>query len=171
VVAYLREHLVVRQKWLDDDHFLAALEIGQTVPGLVSTNVSVIVGSRMRGVSGAIVSAVGMMLPGAITVFILGLLYAHFRTDPDVRAMLHGVGAAAVGLILAVALQIGARELKQWRDLIILLAAFLLVGVWHVSLLPVLVILAPIAIQLNRPQPAELADYRARKNATARPAS
>src|SRR5208282_1420540 len=85
VVAYLQEHLVVRQKWLDDDHFLAALEIGQTIPGLVSTNVSVIVGSRLRGVTGAIVSAVGMTLPGAVSVFILGLLYAHFRTDPDVR--------------------------------------------------------------------------------------
>lgn len=34
VVAYLREHLVERQKWLDEDQFLAALEIGETVPGL-----------------------------------------------------------------------------------------------------------------------------------------
>ena len=163
VVAYLREHLVVRQKWLDEDHFLAALEIGQTIPGLVSTNISVIVGSRLRGVKGAIVSALGMTLPGAISVFILGLLYEQFSGNPEVRAMLHGVGAAAVGLILAVTLQIGSRALKQWRDLGILLAAFLLVGVWHVSLVPVLVVLAPIAIRLNRPEPGVLADYHARQ--------
>jgi chromate transporter len=163
VVAYLREHLVVRQKWLDDDHFLAALEIGQTVPGLVSTNVSVIVGGRLHGVKGAIVSAFGMILPGAISVFILGLLYARFRTDPDVRAMLHGVGAAAVGLILAVALQVGTRAVAKWRDLAILLVAFLMVGVFHISLLPVLVVLAPISIGLNRPASGAMADYHARR--------
>jgi len=166
VVAYLREHLVVRQKWLDEDHFLAALEIGQTVPGLVSTNVSVIVGSRLRGVSGAIVSALGMTLPGAISVFALGLLYERFRTNPEVNAMLKGVGAAAVGLILAVTLQIGWRALKRWRDLAILLAAFMLVGVWHVSLVPVLIVLAPIAVRLNRPDRVAVADYRARQRAS-----
>jgi chromate transporter len=165
VVAYLREHLVVRQKWLDDDHFLAALEIGQTIPGLVSTNVSVIVGSRLRGVKGAIVSALGMILPGAVSVFILGLLYARFRTDPDVRAMLHGVGAAAVGLILAVALQVGTRAISKWPDLVILLAAFLMVGVFHISLLPVLVVLAPIAIGINRPDSGAMVEYHARRNA------
>ncbi len=169
VVAYLREHLVQRQKWLDDDHFLAALEIGQTVPGLVSTNVSVIVGSRLRGVKGAIVSALGMTLPGAIAVFFLGILYEQFSDNPEVRAMLHGVGAAAVGLILAVTLQIGGRALKAWRDVAILLVTFLLVGVWHVSLIPVLVVLAPIAIRLNRPEPAALADYQARRTTIARP--
>ena len=166
VVAYLREHLVVRQKWLDEEHFLAALEIGQTLPGLTSTNVSVIVGGRMRGVPGAIVSALGMTLPGAISVFILGLLYARYHSNPDVRAMLHGVGAAAVGLILAVTLQVGSRALNKGWDFAILLAAFLLVGVWHVSLVPVLVVLAPIAIRLNRPEAAVLADYRARQGAT-----
>jgi chromate transporter len=161
VVAYLREHLVERQHWLDEDRFLAALEIGETVPGLMSTNVSVIVGSRLRGVAGAIVSVLGIMLPGAVVVFILGLLYARFKNDPDVGAVLHGVGAAAVGLILAVTLQIGGREIKGWRDLAILVAAFVLVGVLHVSLVPVLVVLAPIAIGMNRPDPT-LATHRAK---------
>ncbi len=163
VVAYLREHLVVRQKWLDENHFLAALEVGQTVPGLTSTNISVIVGSRLRGVPGAIVSVLGMTIPGTISVFILGLLYAQFRTNPEVSAMLHGVGAAAVGLILAVTLQVGSSALKRSQDIAILIVAFLLVGVWHVSLLPVLVVLAPISIRLNRPDQNAVADYHARQ--------
>jgi chromate transporter len=163
VVAYLREHLVSRQKWLDEDHFLASLEIGQTVPGLVSTNVSVIVGSHLRGVAGAIAAAVGMTLPGAIVVFILGLLYTHFKNNPEVDALLDGVGAAAVGLILAVTLQIGAREIKKWQDWIILIPAFVVVGIFHISLVPVLAVLVPIAIQFNRPQAKELAEYHAQQ--------
>jgi|SRR5208282_2855158 len=165
VIAYLREHLVNRQNWLDDDHFLAALEIGQTVPGLISTNVSVIVGNRLRGVAGSITAVAGMTLPGAIVVFILGLLYARFKNNPDVVAVLCGVGAAAVGLILAVTLQFGRREISKWQDWIILMPAFVLVGVFHISLVPVLVVLAPIAIELNRPNRKELAAYHAQQAA------
>lgn len=163
VIAYLRDHLVVRRKWLDEDHFLACLEIGQTVPGLVSTNVSVIVGSRLRGAAGAVTSAVGMTLPGAVVVFVLGLLYTQFKNDPGVDAVLDGVGAAAVGLILAVTLQMGAREIKKWQDWIILIPAFVVVGIFHISLVPVLAVLVPIAIQFNRPQAKELAAYHAQQ--------
>src|SRR5271163_5314815 len=65
VVAYLREHLVSRQKWLDEDHFLAAYEIATTVPGLIATNVAVIVGSHLRGVAGAVAAPGARGLPGA----------------------------------------------------------------------------------------------------------
>jgi chromate transporter len=163
VIAYLREHLVSRQQWLDEDHFLATCEIGQTVPGLVSTNIAVIVGSHLRGAAGAIAAAVGMTLPGAIVVFILGLLYTQFKNNPEVDAALDGVGAAAVGLILAVTLQMGMREIKKWQDWIILIPAFVVVGIFHISLVPVLAVLVPIAIQFNRPQAKELAEYHAQQ--------
>jgi chromate transporter len=163
IVAYLREHLVERQKWLDEDHFLAALEIGQTVPGLIATNVSVIVGSRLRGIRGSIAAVMGMTIPGAIAVFILGLLYTRFRNDPEVSAVLNGAAAAAVGLILGVAVQTGRREIKKWQDWAILIPAFVVVGIFHISLVPVLVVLAPIAIQINRPEKKELAAYHSRQ--------
>jgi chromate transporter len=165
LVAYLREHLVERKRWLDEDQFLAVLEIGETVPGLISTNVSVIVGSRLGGAPGAFVAAVGMTLPGAVAVFVLGLLYAHFKSNPEVAAALSGVAAAAVGLILAVAVQIGWRELKPGMDLAILGCAFLLVAIWNISLVPVLAILIPIAIWINRPANEVLAAYHARQAA------
>src|ERR1700687_3262596 len=165
VVAYLREHLVSRRKWLDEDHFLASLEIGQTVPGLVSTNVSVLVGSHLRGVAGAVAAAVGMTLPGAIVVFILGLLYTQFKNNPEVDAALDGVGAAAVGLILAVTLQIGAREIRKWQDWLIMIPAFVVVGIFHISLVPVLAVLVPIAIQFNRPRAKEIAEYHSQQAA------
>lgn len=163
VVAYLREHLVHRQKWLNDDEFIAALEIGETVPGLISTNVSVIVGNHLRGVRGAIAAIVGMTIPGAVAIALLGVLYSHFRSDPEVKALLAGVSAAAVGLIFAVTLQIGKREMTQWIDFAILIPVFLLVGVFHISLVPALVVFAPIAIWIHRPNEAELSRYHAQR--------
>ena len=151
VVAYLREALVSGQGWLDDDEFLGDLELSQTLPGLNATNMSVIVGDRLRGVAGAIVAFLGMTLPGTIVVFVLGVLYGVHGTHPIVNAVLAGIAAAAVGLLLAVTLQIGRKQIDAYGDVLILLITFLAVGVFRLSLIWALLTLGPASVWLHRP--------------------
>ena len=122
-----------------------------------------IVGGRLRGVRGAITAVLGMTLPGALAIAALGVLYTRFHSNAEIKAVLTGVSAAAVGLILAVTLQIGRREVSEWIDFVILVPMFVLVGVLHISLLPALVVFAPIAIWLHRPEASELARYHAQR--------
>ena len=49
VVGYLRTGLVVRHRWVDDVTFVELLSISQTLPGLNATNMSILVGDRLRG--------------------------------------------------------------------------------------------------------------------------
>ncbi|TCT24290.1 chromate transporter [Thiobaca trueperi] len=151
LVAYLRDVVVDRERWLTDDEFLGALEIGQTLPGLNSTNVAVIVGRQLRGPRGALAAALGLILPGAVILSVLGVLYARLHDNPDVTAALAGVAAASVGLLLQVTLKIGGRQFLRPKDLMFILPTFLMVGVFHVSLVTTLLLLAPIAIWMNRP--------------------
>ena len=151
IVAYLRRALVEKEKWLDGEEFMAALEISQTLPGLNATNMSVIVGRRLRGAIGAVVATLGMVLPGAVIVMALGFAYARFRNDPTVSVVLTGVAAAAVGLLLQVTLKIGWKQLIRPRDLLFVVVVFVLVGIFHISLLVTLVCVAPLAIWWNRP--------------------
>src|SRR6202011_880794 len=102
VLAYLREFLVRRHGWLDDDDFLDALEVSETLPGLNSVNMSVIVGDRMRGAFGAAVAVIGLMLPGMVVMMTLGVLWDQQRHNADVGHFLVGVAASAVGLLLTV---------------------------------------------------------------------
>lgn len=151
IVAYLRSALVERHRWLDEDEFMAALEISQTLPGLNSTNMSVIVGRKLRGPLGAVAAVLGMVLPGAVIVMVLGFAYVKFRRDPGVGAVLAGVTAAAVGLLLQVTLKIGWKQLVRPKDLVFVVLVFVLVGIFHVSLVVTLFFVAPLAIWLNRP--------------------
>lgn len=151
IVAYLRRALVEKEKWLDDEGFMAALEISQTLPGLNSTNMSVIVGRKLRGAAGAVVAVLGMILPGAIVLTCLGFAYVALRHEPKVAVVLTGVAAAAVGLLLQVTLKIGWRQLVRPRDLMLVVVVFVLVGVFHISLLVTLVTIAPLAVWMNRP--------------------
>jgi len=95
-VAYLREYIVREQGWLDDEGFLGAMEISETVPGLIAVNMSVIVGDNLRGIPGAIVAIIGMLLPGSVSVMTLAILYQSNHTNPDVRHFLLGIAASAV---------------------------------------------------------------------------
>jgi chromate transporter len=155
VVAYLRHALVEKEKWLTADEFMADLEIAQTLPGLNSTNMSVIVGRKLRGPLGAVAGFLGLILPGAAIVMALGFVYVRFRHDPNVALVLTGVAAAAVGLLLQVTLKIGWKHLVRPKDLVFVAVVFVLVGIFHISLLVTIVCLAPLAIWLNRPAPKD----------------
>ena len=152
VVAYLREFVVRGRKWMNDDEFLDALEIGQTTPGLIAVNMSVIIGDRMRGALGAAAAALGILLPGTVVVMTLGVLYEANRPNPNVNHFLKGVAAAAVGLLFAVALQLGHRQLVHLRDLLIVIATFVSISFLNLSLVWVLLVMAPIAVLAYHPR-------------------
>lgn len=153
VVAYLRNSLVTKKAWLDDEGFLAALEISQALPGLNATNMSVIVGDRLRGWVGAVTAFLGMTLPGGLIVLGLGIAYGANSGNPIVNSALKGIGAASVGLLLAVTLQIGHRQLEHRLDVTLVAVTLILISFLHVPLLYVLLTVAPLAVFLYRPHP------------------
>jgi chromate transporter len=151
VVAYLREYLVRDEKWLNDEQFLDALEVSETLPGLNSVNMSVIAGDRLRGTIGALVAVAGLMLPGTVMVMALGILWSANRHNANVQAILIGIAAAAVGLLTAVTLQLGRKQFVKPVDLALILATFAEVSLMHVSLLWALLTVGALAIWIYRP--------------------
>lgn len=154
IVAYERSLLVERKRWIDADSFMAALAISQTLPGLNSVNLAAIVGQRLAGLPGAIASVVGLILPGAIIVMILGVLYENGRDDPLANLALSAVAAAATGLIANMVRQLGRNHFRKILSLAIMALTFTLMSIIKLPLLAVLAIVFPIALWLNRPKPA-----------------
>ncbi|QYY34693.1 chromate transporter [Ruficoccus sp. ZRK36] len=152
LVAYVREEVVTAKEWMTDEEFLAALEIGQTLPGLNAVNVSIICGRRLGGPLGSVAAALGIIIPGAAILVGLGYLYIHFEKNPEVKALLAGVAAAAVGLLLQVTLKIGAKQFLKPVDLLFVIITFVLTGILHISLIIVLFVVAPFAIMYYRPR-------------------
>jgi chromate transporter len=151
VVAYLRSALVAKKKWLDDVEFLELMSISNTLPGLNATNMSILVGDRMRGAVGSIAAMIGMCLPAFIFMTAAGLLYGQHGDRPIVSAMLKGVAAAAVGLIAATWFQIGKKTVKGFYDAFFILAAVLGINHFKLSVPTVLLGVGAVAIFVNRP--------------------
>jgi chromate transporter len=151
VVAYQREFLVSNRKWLTDEDFLSALEISETLPGLNSMNIAVIVGDNLRKIPGAAVAVLGLMLPGTAVMMTLGVLWEQSRHNPNVTAFLLGIAAAAVGLLFVVTVQMGHNQLIRFPDAVVIGLTFVAVSIYRVSLLWVLLVIGAISIFLYRP--------------------
>ncbi len=152
VVGYLRTGLVVRNNWLDDVTFVELLSISQTLPGLNATNMSILVGDRLRGAWGAVLATVGMCLPGATLMTAAAYAYGIGGDDPWSKAFLHGIAAGALGLIVVVMVQLGSRVLKEVADYVIVLATAAAVAFFHVPVPYALIGAGIVAIWWHRPR-------------------
>jgi chromate transporter len=151
VVAYLRSGLVTKRGWLDDKGFVELLAISQSLPGLNSTNMAILVGDRLRGIAGSIAGIAGMCLPGGVLMYVVGMVYREHGDHPLATAALKGVAAAAVGLILSTAVQLARKSLDHKADPLFVVITVLLVNRLHRSVLTALVAVGLIATLYYRP--------------------
>jgi chromate transporter len=151
VVAYLRSGLVTKRGWLDDKAFVELLAISQSLPGLNSTNMAILVGDRLRGIAGSIAGIAGMCLPGGVLMYVVGMVYREHGDHPLATAALKGVAAAAVGLILSTAVQLARKSLDHKADPLFVVITVLLVNRLHRSVLTALVAVGLIATLYYRP--------------------
>ena len=100
MIPLIHEEIVDKNKWMSESEFLDAIAISQSLPGAIAVNIASFVGYRIKGVKGAIVSALGVILPSFfIILFLSGVLIKHKDNIYLQRAFL-GVRPAIVGLIL-----------------------------------------------------------------------
>ena len=143
---------MVRNNWLDDVTFVELLSISQTLPGLNATNMSILVGDRLRGAWGAVLATLGMCLPGATLMTAAAYVYDIGGDDPWSKAFLHGIAAGALGLIVVVMVQLGSRVLKGTADYVFVLATAGAVAGLGVPVLYALLAAGVVAIWWHRPR-------------------
>lgn len=151
IIAYERILLVDKKKWLSPDEFMAYLAISQTMPGLNSVNLAVLLGDHLRGAMGAICAALGLILPGSFFVLGMGILYTSNSDHPLANLILAGIAAAATGLLAAITYRIGDGQWGHIKSLSLIVVTFVLMSIVKLPLPIVLLITAPIAIFLYRP--------------------
>ncbi len=115
-------NLLSRQELLD------AIAVGQFTPGPVLSTATFI-GYQLNGFSGSLAATLGIFLPSFLFVLILNPLIPKMRQSKWISAFLDAVNVAAVGLIVAVVIEMGLETLTDWRMIIIAVAALVTVFV------------------------------------------
>jgi chromate transporter len=146
VMFWARRALVEQQRWLTEREFADLLTLGQLLPGPPGLNLTVMVGYRFAGWTGAAASVAGFLGWPCLVVIGMGVLYQQHAALPQVRQALAGMSSVAAGLLLATAIRLATVLPRRWRPWLFGALAFVGVGVLRWPLLWVIGALAPFAV-------------------------
>jgi chromate transporter len=150
VLPWTRRMVVEERRWQTAAEFTDLLALCQFLPGPNVINYSVCLGSRFRGLPGAVAAFTGVLAVPMGTVLALGVLYGRYGDHPLVAHAFRGLAAAASGLVLATAWKIAAPLRGRPRGIVVAVAAFGAIAVLRLPLLPVLAALVPASIVVQR---------------------
>lgn len=152
--AYIHAAMVKRRGWLSETEFLEGMTLSRLLPGPNISNLAAYIGSKLAGPRGALAASFGMVLPGTVVILLLAGAYFGVKSanNPVLEGALYGIAATAVGVMGSVVARTGPAGLGVRGGLPIAVIAFVLSGVLGWGVLPVLGLLFPVALVLNRPR-------------------
>ncbi len=127
MIPLISRELVQKRRWLTDGEFQEALTLGSSIPGPVAPNLAFLCGSKVGGLTGALVAELGCVLPSFLVILGIALGLAHFFSTPVAQKFFLGAGAAVTGLVAASALRLGRQIAHDLRDLLLVLSAAALI--------------------------------------------
>lgn len=99
MIPVIQSAVVEEHKWLTEAQFLDALAVSQSAPGAIAINSSVYIGYRLKGVRGAIASALGTAMPSFLVILLISSFFFKFREFEYIEKIFKGVRAAVASMI------------------------------------------------------------------------
>src|SRR5690554_6786171 len=100
MIPLIRREFVDKQGWIDEERFIDAISVTQTVPGAVAINLSIFFGYRLLGLAGAFTAAFAVALPSFLIILGIAAFFNNFSGHPLIDNILRGIRPAIVALIL-----------------------------------------------------------------------
>ena len=107
---------VMSRGWISEAELANFLAISESTPGPFAINVATFIGFRQFGVVGSLVATLGMVLPSFIIIIIIFKIYEKVIGSKAVKAVLNGIKAVVIGLILAVVVNLAVEELFVFEN-------------------------------------------------------
>jgi len=150
VLVWARRGIVDQHRWMTADEFNETFALCHFLPGPNVVNLSVVFGSRFRGIPGGLAAFAGLLGPPVVIVTVLAALYARYGEIDALRRILAGVSCAAVGLLISALFRMMMPLIKR-RDLIglvIMATVFVAIGLLRLPLPAVLLVATPLSIAI-----------------------
>jgi chromate transporter len=151
VLVWARRGIVEQHCWMTAEEFNETFALCHFLPGPNIVNLSVVFGSRFRGIAGGVAAFAGLVGPPMVIATILAALYARYGEIDALRRTLAGVSCVAVGLLIAVVFKMMMPLLKR-RDvtgLVVMLAVFVAIGLIRWPLQIVLLVAIPLSLAIT----------------------
>lgn len=112
-IAMMREEVVRKRKWMDEQHFLDLIGATNLIPGPNSTEMTMHIGHERAGWKGLIVAGLCFILPAVIITGIIAILYKTYGQLPRVQPFIYGIKPAIIAVVIAAVYPLARQSLKS----------------------------------------------------------
>ena len=146
MLVWTRRVIVDERHWMSEAEFAETLSLCQFLPGPENANISIYVGSKFRGPTGAIVALLGLTAVPLAVGLVLGVIYLQYPHLPAIQKILGGISAAAGGMLMATGIKMLMPHRRRPAALLFAVLAFAGIIFVKLPLLAVLAGLVPLSI-------------------------
>jgi len=129
----MEQEFVEHKKWVDPVEIVDVFAVAQSLPGVIAINASIYIGYKVDRIRGALVAALGVILPSFLVILGIAAVLLKFQENLWVQKAFAGVRAGVTALILLSGIKLGKAILKNRAAWIIAVGAFLLLLVGKVQ--------------------------------------
>ena len=128
--------------WIKEEEMLDLTAIAQSSPGAIAVNASILVGFRVAGISGALLSVFGTVLPPLIIISIISLFYLEFRDNSIVNMAMAGMLCGVAAVIFDVVINMAKAMFQKRRILpvLVMIGSFVAVHFLSVNIMSIIFI-------------------------------
>jgi len=140
-IALMHKELVEERRWIGEQRFLHALNYCMLLPGPEAQQLAIYIGWLLHKTIGGLVAGILFVVPGALVMLVLSILYVLYGDVPFVEALFLGVKAAVLAIVIEAVIRIGRRALKNPVMVSIAVSAFIAIYALNVPF-PLIILLA-----------------------------
>ncbi len=142
IITLMKQKFVEELHWLEEEEMLDLTAIAQAAPGAIAVNAAILLGYRIKGIKGVLVSTLATILPPLVTIGVISYFYAAFRENQmaarALQVMRAGVAAVIVDVVINLAVGIFRSKKVLYISLMflaLLAALFFSVGAIQIILI------------------------------------
>ena len=146
IIPLMRKKFVEQFHWIEETEMLDLTAIAQSAPGPIAVNASILIGYRLAGFAGAMVSTLGTVLPPLIILSLISLAYTAFQSSLIVKLVLRGMQAGVAAVIADISMGGDVLKQKRWLPILIMLGSFAAACFFHVNVMLIIIVCALIGL-------------------------
>lgn len=149
IISLLQRKFVNEYHWIEEEEMLDLVAIAQSAPGPIAVNGAIVIGYKLAGIPGVLVSVLGAILPPFVIISVISVFYEIFRDNKIVSSMLAGMQAGVAAVIISVVYEMAQGQSKKDNRIelaIIMAAAFVANYFLKISVIYIILICIGIGV-------------------------
>lgn len=139
MIPLIQKEVVENKKWLNEEEFMDALIVAQSLPGVLAVNTSTFIGFKVNGLKGALSALLGTILPSILIILGIAMFFMGFRHNYYVNLAFKGITAAVPMLVLTGVISLFKPLKKTMSNYIVIIIAVIALTFFNIH--PVIVII------------------------------